>query len=167
MSELKDKGGDGYRALSAEVKQQLAGKQAGESGVKGVVSKAVDSLVAAGDWTRDELSAAADYLRRDLGEAAELLAREGDEWRQSPTWLSLEQGFWSWLLEVTDRTACEWHEVANELRHGGSYRCGDVVGLGTLQCQRCGHGTTYDHPQTVTACPHCGGEQFSRLPLDP
>lgn len=156
-----------YRALSAAVQQQLDEGKPLAGGVRGALARAVDTVAAASEWTRDELTAVADYLRRDLAEAAELLAREGEEWRQSPTWIHWEQGFWRWLLDLTDRTACEWHELAEDLRHGGLYVEGEMVGIGTLHCQRCGHTTSYDHPQPVIACPHCGGSQFSRMPLDP
>ncbi len=160
----------GYRALSAELQRQL--QRPGEAGAGSVtllrrLAAATDALAAAGEWTREELTAAADYLRRDLAEAARLLDQEGQEWRASPTWLNLERGFWHWLLELTDRTACEWHELASELRHGGHYRAGEVVGIGQLRCQRCGHVSLYEHPQPLLPCSGCGGEHFSREPLAP
>lgn len=160
----------GYRALSEELRRQLRqpdGSVRGPAVLVRRLAAAIEALAAAGEWTREELTAAADYLRRDLAEAARLLEQEGGEWRASPTWLSLERGFWHWLLELTDRTACEWHELASELRHGGHYRAGEVVGIGQLRCQRCGHVSIYEHPQPLLACSGCGGEHFSREPLAP
>lgn len=160
---------EGYRALSAELQRQL--QQDGGALNAPTLAKrlalATEALEVAGEWTREELTAAGDYLRRDLAEAARLLDEEGKEWRASPTWLNLERGFWHWLLELTDRTACEWHELASELRHGGQYQAGEVVGIGQLRCQRCGHATVYEHPQPLLPCSGCGGEHFSRASLAP
>ena len=168
MNDPKKPVNDGYRVLSADLKQHLeAGGESSAAGIRDYLSAAVDRLAAQGDWDRQELHDSAQYVGRDFGEAAGLMDGDGEAWETSPTWLSLKNGFWRWLLELSDRTAIEWREVALELRHGGHYQKGEMVGIGVLTCERCGHEVVYDHPQPVVACIKCGATRFQRSPLAP
>ena len=109
------------------------------------------------------------FLRRDLAEYARQLelAPDTDAPNNSLFSLGLENSIWGWLLEITDRSQIEWHEFGQELRHQGHYDSGDVVGLGELICDNCGHSMVFSHPTTLPKCPSCNGESFSRRLLEP
>ncbi|MBY5921499.1 zinc ribbon-containing protein [Ferrimonas balearica] len=107
------------------------------------------------------------FLRRDLAEYARQLESGEAPEPDSVFTLGLENSIWSWLVEITDRSQMEWHELNEELRHHGTFQAGEVVGLGELVCDNCGHTMSFFHPDTLPKCPNCDGEQFSRRPLEP
>lgn len=131
------------------------------------LDKSAAYVQAAGDMTRDELELVASYIRRDVASFADSYRRNSEAFKESPTYQALESGFWHWLLELTDKTKCEWVEIADDLKHHGEYRTGEVVGLGTLTCEHCGHQLHIDHPEILGTCPACDGKLFSRSPLEP
>ena len=131
------------------------------------LDKSADYVQAACDMTRDELELIASYVRRDVASFADSYRRNSDAFKDSPTYQALESGFWHWLLELTDKTKCEWVEIADDLKHHGEYHSGEVVGLGTLTCENCGHQHTIDHPEVLGTCPECDGDEFIRVPLEP
>ncbi|MGH2863798.1 MAG: FHA domain-containing protein [Solirubrobacteraceae bacterium] len=42
---------------------------------------------------------------------------------------------------------------------------GTLVGAGSFSCERCGYTLTLEGPDTLTACPGCGGQEFVRASL--
>lgn len=136
-------------------------------GLKKAIEKTQLYLQAAGDMTKDELQLMATYLKRDLASAAQMLKLDERELAKSPSYAALRDGFWGWLLELSDRTQLEWQEVADDLKHKGVYKAGEMVGVGTLICEDCGHRQTVTHPQVLDECLKCGAKQFSRVPLEP
>lgn len=74
---------------------------------------------------------------------------------------------WQGLLDITDRTKVEWVELFADLEHQGLYQAGEVIGLGILVCDECGHKTQYNHPTVIIPCTKCGGKGFSRQLLKP
>ncbi|GAA4892190.1 zinc ribbon-containing protein [Ferrimonas pelagia] len=115
-----------------------------------------------------ELDLVETFLRRDLADYAERHAREQYEAEGDSVFtLGLESTVWRWLAEITDRSQLEWHELGQELRHHGTYSAGELVGLGELVCDKCGHSMAFFHPTPLPQCPECDGLQFSRRPLEP
>lgn len=53
------------------------------------------------------------------------------------------------LLDITDRTKVEWVELFADLEHQGLYQAGDMIGLGVLICDQCGHKTEFNHPTEI------------------
>ncbi len=118
---------------------------------------------AASDMTKDELSLVSAYIRSDLKEFSENFQESKD----SPFSIMIADSVWQALLDITDRTKVEWVELFEDLEHQGIYRKGDVIGLGHLVCEKCGHKTQYIHPTTIEACSKCGNEEFTRVALKP
>jgi len=58
-------------------------------------------------------------------------------------------------------------ELFDDLEHQGLYEAGEVIGLGTLVCDECGHKTTYNHPTVIIPCIKCNHTGFSRQSLKP
>lgn len=118
---------------------------------------------AANDLTKDELALVSAYMKSDLKEFAE----NYEESKSGPFYLMVADSIWQGLLEITDRTKVEWVELFQDLEHQGLYQAGEVIGLGVLVCDDCGHKTQYNHPTVVIPCTHCGCKGFSRQPLKP
>ncbi|WP_169308481.1 zinc ribbon-containing protein [Ferrimonas aestuarii] len=113
-----------------------------------------------------ELALVEQFLRRDLDTFAQHGAVDAEQ-PDSLFTLGLENSLWQWLVEITDRSQLEWHELGQDLKHHGTYETGEVVGLGVLVCDKCGHTMTFNHPDTIPACPKCDHQLFSRRPFDP
>ena len=150
----------GYEEKLAEVVETL--KHSPEE-----VNKALETsgevLHAASDMTKDEWALITAYVKSDLKEFAE----EYEESKSGPFYLMIANSIWQGLLEITDRTKVEWLELFQDLEHQGIYKAGDVIGLGNLVCEKCGHKTQYNHPTVIEPCSHCGCEAFTRVSLKP
>jgi hypothetical protein len=103
------------------------------------------------------------YVKSDLKEFAE----NYEESKNSPFSLMIADSIWQGLLEITDRTKVEWVELFDDLEHQGLYEAGEVIGLGVLVCDECGHKTEYNHPTEIIPCSKCGCTGFSRQALKP
>ncbi|MFT6903124.1 MAG: hypothetical protein ACJAXS_003346 [Colwellia sp.] len=79
----------------------------------------------------------------------------------------LNENLWSSLAQITDKSQVEWAELMDDFQHQDGYHVGDYVGFGQLKCKACQHCVTYSHPNVVTDCITCGGQDFDRLSLTP
>lgn len=128
-----------------------------------VVEQSGKVVDAANDMTKDELALISAYVKSDLKEFAE----NYEESKGSPFSLMIANSIWQGLLEITDRTKVEWVELAADLDRQGLYQAGEMIGLGVLMCENCGHKVQYNHPTVIAPCPNCGKGAFSRQPLKP
>ncbi|GAB6264405.1 zinc ribbon-containing protein [Photobacterium sp. CCB-ST2H9] len=122
---------------------------------------------AASDMTKDELALIREYFKRDLKEFGQNVQESPEPFSESPFYKLVSETIWSGLAEVTDKTQLEWVEVMDDLKHRGVYKAGEVVGLGNLVCEKCGHHEQYTHVRIIEPCVQCGGTQFTRQPLAP
>ncbi len=129
---------------------------------------------AASDMTKDELALVSAYVKSDLKEFTEnyfaesqFAENEPENNKESPFLIMIKDSMWQALLDITDRTKVEWVELFEDLEHQGVYRKGDIIGLGHLVCEKCGHKTQYIHPTVIEPCCHCGCAEFSRIALKP
>ena len=118
---------------------------------------------AANDMTKDELALISAYMKSDLKEFSDSYEHS----KSGPFYQMVTNSIWQALLEITDRTKVEWAELFADLEHQGLYEAGEVIGLGILVCDKCGHQTQYNHPTKIIACIQCGHKAFSRKPLKP
>jgi len=79
----------------------------------------------------------------------------------------LNESFWANLAQLTDKSQVEWAELVEDFDHDGVYKVGDIIGFGELVCQQCNEKIHIMHVSEVAECAKCGGESFTRLPLDP
>ncbi len=150
----------GYEALLKDVVETL--KHSPEE-VSHILETSGKVVSAANDLTKDELSLISEYVKSDLKEFAESY----EESKSGPFYLMVADSIWQGLLEITDRTKVEWVELFQDLEHQGLYHAGDMIGLGVLVCESCGHKVEYNHPSEITPCTHCGNKVFGRVPLKP
>ncbi|MGL5108863.1 MAG: zinc ribbon-containing protein [Vibrio ordalii] len=118
---------------------------------------------AANDLTKDELALISAYVTADLKEFADSF----EESKSSPFSLMITNSIWQGLFEITDKTKVEWVELFQDLERQGLYQAGEMIGLGMLVCDHCGHKTQYNHPTEVMPCIQCGQTAFARQPLKP
>ncbi|MCG9786021.1 zinc ribbon-containing protein [Vibrio barjaei] len=128
-----------------------------------VLEKSGQVVEAANDMTKDEMALISAYVKSDLREFAE----NYEESKSGPFYLMIANSIWQGLLDITDRTKVEWVELFQDLEHQGVYSSGEMIGLGILVCEQCGHKIEYNHPTTISDCPKCGHSTFSRQPLKP
>ena len=122
---------------------------------------------AATDMTKDEWSLIMAYVKEDLKEFGQNADKEESSFKNSEFYGLVSETIWQRLAEVTDKSQVEWHEVMQDLEHQGVYEAGDMIALGTLVCDKCGHRLTYTHVQRIESCSVCGGTHFIRHPLAP
>ncbi len=149
-----------YEELFEDVVETLKNSPDEVNNVLETSGRVVD---AANDMTKDELSLISAYVKSDLREFSESY----EEGKSNPFYLMIADSIWQGLLDITDRTKVEWVELFEDLEHQGLYQAGEVIGLGILVCDECGHQTEYNHPTTIIPCTHCGSKGFSRKPLKP
>ncbi|MDO6500846.1 zinc ribbon-containing protein [Photobacterium sanguinicancri] len=122
---------------------------------------------AASDMTKDELALISAYLKRDLAEFGQNVEESSEPFDESPFYQAVSETIWSGLAEITDKTQLEWREVMGDIQHQGVYQAGEIIGLGNLVCEHCGHHQMYTHVKRLEPCVRCGHEQFTRQPLAP
>ncbi len=135
------------------------------------LEKALDTsaevIDAAKEMTKDEVSLISAYVKSDLKEFADNYQQSKQNIPDSPFFKLIEQSMWQALLDITDRTQIEWLEVFEDLEHKGLYQVGDVIGLGALVCEKCGHRAEYNHAVVIEPCLQCGNQAFTRVALRP
>jgi predicted Zn-ribbon and HTH transcriptional regulator len=122
---------------------------------------------AASDMTKDELALISSYVKRDMKEFAQNYEESKTTFPDSPFYRLISDSMWHALLEITDKTQVEWKEVFDDLEHQGVYQAGEVVGLGILVCEKCGHREQFNHAQIIQPCTHCDNKEFTRVSLKP
>jgi hypothetical protein len=150
----------GYNAMLQNVISTL--KHSPEE-MSHVLTKSEEVVAAANDMTKDEIALISAYLKADLKE----FSSNYEESKSGPFYLTLTNTMWQGLLEITDRTKVEWVELFQDLEHQGVYTAGEIIGLGTLICEKCNHKTEYTHAESIVPCIRCGHEQFTRQALEP
>ncbi|WP_153446522.1 zinc ribbon-containing protein [Vibrio algicola] len=125
-----------------------------------------EMLDAVKDMTKDEMALIQQYLKSDLKEFSDSYQKSQED-EDDPFMTVVAESIWEGLLEITDRTQVEWREVFKDIEHKGLYEVGDIIGLGALVCEKCGHRQEYTHPHEIIPCMQCGNHAFTRMPLKP
>ena len=119
------------------------------------------------DMTKDEYALISRYVKSDLKEFAENYEKDKEVIANDPFRDVIAESVWQRLLDITDKTQIEWLEVFQDIEHKGLYEVGEVIGLGALVCEKCGHRQEYSHPCEIIPCVQCGNHAFTRVPLKP
>lgn len=107
------------------------------------------------------------FLKRDLSDLAKASKHAGVEFQH---WMGLdleksEHEFVENLLSLADKTQLEWLQIADELKHEGIYRTGEMTIPGQLQCMHCGQKIHLSKISHIPPCPKCHQLEFARLYL--
>jgi predicted DNA-binding ribbon-helix-helix protein len=112
-----------------------------------------------------ELALVEEFLKRDI--ANFLKEQNADSLSHSPTMIAIENTFWHWLNEITDRSQVEWHELSQDFKHHGCYRSGEIISQGRMVCTQCQHEMQIEFPSMIPDCTKCNNSEFTREPLLP
>jgi len=119
---------------------------------------------AAEDMSQEKVNQFTDNLKHDLHD----FYQQNQSQAQHSIYLGLlNETFWSNLAQLTDKSQVEWAGLVADFEHDGIYKAGDVIGFGELVCQQCDEKIHIMHVSEVGVCAKCGGDSFTRLPLDP
>ncbi len=129
-----------------------------------LVTRAKSYAKAAENMSEEKVNQFTDNLKYDLHD----FYQQNQSQVKHSTYLGLlNETFWSSLAQLTDKSQVEWAELVEDFEHDGIYKAGDIIGFGELVCQQCDEKIHIMHVSEVAVCAKCGGDSFTRLPLDP
>jgi|TARA_R110001583_G_scaffold138880_1_gene290596 hypothetical protein len=132
--------------------------------VNELVNQAKAYAKTAEGMTEERLNQFVDNLKYDL---YDFYQQNQTEIKHSTYLNLLNENMWANLAHLTDKSQVEWAEMVDDFEHDGIYKVGDIIGFGELVCQQCDERIHIVHASEVAACLKCGGDSFTRLPLDP
>ncbi|MGJ8691893.1 MAG: zinc ribbon-containing protein [Thalassotalea sp.] len=121
-------------------------------------------LVEVEHLSEDKLSQFMHNLQHDLSEFYQQTKVEA---KHSVYLGVMTEAWWQNLAEMTDKSQVEWAELADDIKHHGEYKTGDIIGFGILQCQQCSEHLHITHLCQVSDCINCGHQVFNRVLLNP
>ncbi len=103
------------------------------------------------------------YVRRDLTDSARYRHATG---KGLGDWLGfdvalIEGAFWKLFSEAADQTLLALHQIRLQA-DVSEYHTGEMIGLGTLVCDRCNEHLRFSKVGHIPPCPRCGGTRFHR-----
>jgi len=112
----------------------------------------------------DDAEKLASWLKEDLNEGAQYLAETGGEFND---WLGFEKEALKSvaldkLLSIADKTKLQMLALKNELARRSSPHTGEVIGPGTLVCDKCGEKLHFHKAGKIPPCPKCHATTFHR-----
>ena len=135
-----------------------------QDGMFDAVEKSAEKASELVELSREEVDKVADYLRRDLHDAATFMAESG---RQLGDWLHfdmalVEKEVIARFANAADRTKLELDQLNYDLEAALHYKTGQITGIGTLECESCGHTLHFHKTGRIPPCPKCYATQFVR-----
>lgn len=164
-----------YQQMMERVKHQLEELEQAEKAVfprlSASIEHAAEKAVELGELTREEAQLIGSYLKRDWEDAGHYLAVTGRDLR---TWLGfdlelLEDRLLEFFQRGVDQSRLDLlaFEMPPTRVEEERYRCGEITGPGTLQCEECGAWVAFHTPAAIGPCLVCGGENFLRVADEP
>lgn len=107
-----------------------------------------------------------DKLKLQLGQDLTLFFTQyADEAKRSTFIQTIQETLWEEVAAAADKTQVAWKELESELAHHGVYYAGNIVGMGTFECENCHHQLHIKHPTALGECSACGSRHYIRLTL--
>jgi hypothetical protein len=148
-----------------ELLLESALRKAHQSGaaVHHMIDAVRNDIVALNKFSDDEIDKLEEYVRRDLIDAAEYVNKTGKGLKD---WLGfdvalMKHEFWERFSEAADQTTTAQYQLKRQAENAG-YHTGELTGLGTLVCDKCGEKLQFHKPGHIPPCPKCNGTHFHR-----
>jgi len=112
------------------------------------LDQAVEKAVTLEELSREEANKISDYVQRDVEDAAKFIV----ETRQDlATWLRfdinlLEEKLLEMFKHAVDHTQLELDKFADQAEIATHWHSNEIIGLGTLRCDQCGHLLHFQKP---------------------
>jgi hypothetical protein len=129
-----------------------------------LVDQAKAYVNAAEELSLEEMRTLERYLLRDLKSFKQELSKEMDD---SLWWMQTKNNFWQLIASLSDHNKLEFFEMLEDVAHQGNYQSGELVAIGELCCNNCGHKHQITGVERIHPCINCSGEQFSRSIVGP
>lgn len=124
-----------------------------------VVEQAKRYLHAAEELSSDEIRTLENYLLRDFTTFTQQWQKDAD---QSIWFSSIKSTIWQLLASLSDQNKLEMYEMEMDIEHQGIYQAGELVSVGRIICNDCGHQHQVDFVEQIQPCLECGGTSFTR-----
>jgi hypothetical protein len=124
-----------------------------------LVEQAKAYLRAAEDLSLEEIYTLENYLLRDLKAFSQRLSEDTNN---SLWWQNAKYEIWQTIGRMSDRSKVEFFEMYEDVAHHGTYKVGELVAIGELNCDKCDHSLQIDGVQRIQSCIKCEGDTFSR-----
>ena len=159
----QDKHLHAYQRLLNEVKSSL--ESLDEKSIHAAYDDAVDTLKQIGELSHDEIECIADYVKRDIAHGAQYLKSTGQGFKNwfAFDWALIEGRLFDAFMSVADKTQVDQQALDFRLKRGAIYKTGEIIGLGTLQCDQCGELLHFEKISHIPPCPKCKETAFSRV----
>ena len=166
---------EAYQRMMERAKHQLEELEQAEKAafprLSASIEQAAEKAVELGELTREEAQLIGSYLKRDWEDAGHYLTVTGRDLR---TWLRfdlelLEDRLLEFFQRGVDQSRLDLlaFETPPTRIEEERYRCGEITGPGTLQCEACGAWVAFHAPAAIGPCLVCGGESFLRVADEP
>lgn len=161
MTEKKEYLMEVYQSLSDWLDEM---KEIQKPRINELIKQATSYAQTAEGMTEEKLNQFVDNLKYDLHD---FYQQNQTEIKHSIYLNLLNERMWASLAHLTDKSQVEWAELVDDFEHDGIYKAGDIIGFGELVCQQCSEKIHIMHASEVPVCTKCGGDSFTRAPLDP
>ena len=106
----------------------------------------------------------AHWIKRDMTELTNYLSETGHELKD---WLGFETSlveneFLDLLLKAADQTTAKILEIKDRTYLTSTYHTGEIVGPGTLKCDKCMEHLHFHRAGKIPPCPKCHATNFHR-----
>jgi hypothetical protein len=128
------------------------------------LQSARETAVQLGELSREEADTIHDFLTRDLYHAGRFLATEE---REIADWLRLnalivEQEIANRLSRLARKASLELKHLEKAKQRFDEWHTGEITGIGTLHCERCGTKIHFENAGHIPPCPKCHATVFGR-----
>lgn len=124
-----------------------------------VVDKAKAYLQAVENLSVQEMNTLENYLLRDLRAFSQHLTEDAGN---SLWWQNTKYEIWQTISCISDRGKLEFFEMQVDVAHHGTYTAGELVAIGKIICNTCGHSYQITGVQRIQPCIKCSCDTFSR-----
>jgi rubrerythrin len=174
-------GGEEAEPSAAQRRKELAAYKKLREDIEDILSDMRESVSVSNESLRRTLDEAAQRLRKarkysaetiekalaaaqkDLSDAAHKI---GPKWDQisgkSVDLLEVWRNRSAAFMNHASSALSDWVEQVGGVLGRQTYRTGDMMYRGTLECRQCGEHLAFDEPAHVPPCPKCGHKEFRR-----
>lgn len=157
---------DAYDHMMDRVKETLEElKDQSEPIIEKALENAKQRAVELKEVTEEEAERIAESLKKDLQDLGSDIATKG---REVADWLRLdalniEKQVLERLSALADQAKVEFDHLKNTLSHYDEWHTGEITGIGTLECSKCGKPIHFEKTGHIPPCPKCHGSTFRRV----
>jgi Zinc-ribbon containing domain/Protein of unknown function (DUF2934) len=156
-----------YKKLRGEIEDILSDMRESVSvsneSLKRTLDEAAQRLRKASKYSAETIEKALAATQKDLSDAAHKI---GPRWEaisgKSVDLLEVWRGRSAAFMNHAASALSDWVQQMGGVLGRQTYRTGDMMYRGTLECRQCGEHLAFDEPAHVPPCPKCSHREFRR-----